>query len=121
MTSTFLGDKNNDLYIGRDGNLAFGTDLDAVLDAAQTAAQAQLGEMILALTDGVPNFQTIWESATNIAQFEAYLRRVILAVDGVQEIQSLDINVRDNKLSYVANIVSIYGSGTFLGGQENGI
>lgn len=116
MTRTFLTDSNNDIYLGTNGQLAIGVDLSAVLAAAQTAAQAQYGEMVLALDQGVPNFETIWSSQTNVAQFEAFLRRAILSVDGVKEIADLDIDVRDNALFYTAQIVSIFGSGVISNG-----
>lgn len=116
MTRTFLTDGNNDLYTGRDGRLAIGEGVAAVMAAVQTAVQAQLGEMVLAITDGMPNFQTVWSSAANVAQFEAYLRRITLGVDGVKAIESLEIVVQNNVLSYTMTVSSIYGSGTLASG-----
>lgn len=116
MTKTLEVDENNDLYIGGDGLLAIGEGVSAVMQNAQQAAQAQLGEMILAIDQGVPNFQTIWESAANVAQFEAYLRRAIQSTDGVIEVKELDTVVRDNTLFYTATIETIYGQGVIGNG-----
>lgn len=116
MTRTFSSDANNDLVILSDGNLSISSGLDAVLNAAQTAAQAQLGEMVLSIDTGVPNFQTVWSSATNVAQFEAYVRRAILSVDGVKEISEFSVDVRDNQIFYTANIVSTFGVGNISNG-----
>lgn len=116
MTKMLAVDDNNDLFIRGSGLLALNSDLDAVMQAAQHAAQAQLGEMILAIDQGVPNFQTIWESATNVAQFQAYLRRAIMSVDGVIEVRDLETEVRDNVIFYAATIVTIYGSGVLQNG-----
>ena len=108
-------DSNNDLYIGPDGSLAMATELEAVMQAAQQAAQTQLGEMIYAVDQGVPNFASVWNGAANISQFEAYLRRTLLAVDHVTGISDLTITVAGNKLSYTATIETDYGPGVLNG------
>lgn len=113
---TFASDKNNDLFIGTDGRLGVKTDLSAVMQAAQQAAQAQLGEMIYAVDEGVPNFQTIWESSANVAQFEAFLRRAIMAVEGVSKIEALTTNVRESAIFYSVDILTIYGRGNLTNG-----
>ena len=108
-------DENNDLYIGPDGSLALATGLEAVMQAAQQAAQTQLGEMMYAVDGGVPNFQSIWNGAANVSQFEAYLRRTLLAVDHVTGISDLTITVGGHKLSYTATIETDYGPGALNG------
>lgn len=111
----FSADTNNDLYIGPGGSMAISTELQAVMQAAQQAAQAQLGEMIYAVDQGVPNFGTVWNGAPNIPQFEAYLRRTLLSVEGVTGIESLSVSSSGNKLSYVVTINTIYGRGAMNG------
>lgn len=106
---------NNDIFIGADGSLAQATAIEAVLQAVQQAAQTQLGEMIYAVDQGVPNFGAVWNGAAKVAQFEAFLRRTILAVDHVIGIDNLSIVIADNKLSYVANIQTDYGPGALNG------
>lgn len=108
-------DENNDLYIGADGSLAMATELDAVMQAAQQAAQTQLGEMQYAVDQGVPNFATVWNGAANLSQFEAYLRRTLLAVDHVTGVQDLTVSVANNALSYAATILTDYGPGALNG------
>jgi len=39
---------DNDIFLDTSGNLTMRSDLAAVVDACQTAAQSQLGEMVLA-------------------------------------------------------------------------
>lgn len=116
MTRMIAVDSRNDIYIGKDGSLTLNRDLIAVMQAAQHAAQAQLGEMVLAVDEGVPNFQTVWESAANIAQFEAYVRRAILSVEGVTGIQEFTATVSNNAVQYSATINTIYGSGVLANG-----
>lgn len=112
---TIAVDENNDLYIGADGSLAMAADLDAVMQAAQQAAQTQLGEMQYAVDQGLPNFATVWNGAANLSQFEAYLRRTLLAVDHVTGIQDLTVSVANNALSYEATILTDYGPGALNG------
>ena len=116
MAKSFGLNANNDIYIGLDGLMVIKSDLDALLQDCKTAAQAQLGEMILAIDKGVPNFETIWQSSANVAQFESYLRTTILSVAGVTEIKNLTIKVAENTLFYRAEIVTIYGQGVISNG-----
>lgn len=119
MTKTFATNANNDLYIGSDGNLVIHTGLLAVRDACSTAAKAQLGEMVLDINRGIPNFQTIWIGAPNIPQFETALRNTLQAVADVVEVISLTININSGVLSYTAVILTTYGQ-TFISGFLNG-
>lgn len=108
-------DRTNDLFLQPDGNLAVNQDIFAVMQSAQHSAQAQLGEMMYAIDQGVPNFQTIWESSANVAQFQAYLRTAIAQTPGVIEVKELDTVVQGNQISYTAVIATIYGMGTING------
>lgn len=113
---TLAVDAKNDLYIGRDGALAVATDLEAVMQAAQQAAQTQLGEMQYAIDEGIPNFSAVWGGAANIAQFEAYLRRTLLAVEGVRRIVALTTSTAENRLSYAVTLETDFGQGAINGG-----
>ena len=115
MTRVFAVDENNDLVIAGNGNLSISTELDAVLQACEHAAKAQLAEMVLAVDEGVPNFQTIWNGSPNVPQFEAYLRRQLQNVTGVIEVTEINTTVSNNVLSYTATIRTIYGQGAING------
>lgn len=115
MPRTFAVDENNDIYLGPDGSLAIASNLTATLQAAQQAAQTQLAEMEYAVDQGLPNFEVVWNGAANISQFDAYLRRAILAVERVTGITELTISVAGNQLSYVATITTDYGPGVLNG------
>ncbi len=115
MTQTFTTDSRNDLTLAADGNLSISTGLQGVLQACATAAKAQLGEMVLALNRGVPNFQTIWNSRRNVAQFEAFLRATLESVSGVQKVDELTVNVENSVLKYSAVIVTDFGAGALNG------
>lgn len=115
MTQTLAVNKNNDLYIGRDGNLVIFFGLDAVLQACEHAVKAQLGEMVLATDQGIPNFQLIWNGTPNLIQWEAALRRAISQVSDVIEVVSLVATQDGNVLNYTATIRTIYGEGSISG------
>lgn len=116
MTQTFAVNSNNDLYIGKDGNLAIVSGLEAVLQNCEHAAKTTLGELVLQTNVGIPDFQVVWNGVPNIQQFDAALRQALLAVDGVVEVVSL-ITTRDaDKLVYQATIRTIYGSGAISNG-----
>lgn len=119
MSKSLAVDKNNDLFIRGDGRLAVNDGLASVMQCAAHAAKSQFGEMVFAVDEGVPNFQTIWESAANVAQYQSFLRRTILATTDVLEVKELDTVVRDNALFYTATIVTPYGE-TFISGAING-
>lgn len=115
MTQTLAVTDRNDIYIGANGNLAMAANAEAVKLACASASKAQLGEMVLAVLLGIPNFQVVWVGAPNIAIFERYLRNALLAVPGVTGIKSLTTSESDNKLKYVAEINTIYGEVTANG------
>ena len=116
MTRSFGENNNNDLYIGEDGNLVIRQDIEAVLLLCKAAAEAQLLEMVLAVDQGMPNFQTIWTDAGSIAPFEAALRVQISSIPDVRNIKSLDITVIGNDLIYRAVIDTVFGEGEIDGG-----
>lgn len=112
---TFATDFNNDLYVVGD-DLAMYEGIEAVMQLCEHSVKAQLGEMILAMEDGVPTMQTVWQSAANIAMFEAYLRRAIMSVPNVTGIASLAISVEGSAVVYSATIQTIYGIGNINNG-----
>jgi hypothetical protein len=111
---SFATDETNDLFIqGR--NLAIVTDLQAVLNVAKHAAQAILGEMVFAKTEGMPYFETIWSGNPTSAAFEAAFRVRVARIPGVETIASLEANQVGDAMQYRAEIVTIYGAGVVNG------
>lgn len=110
MTLTLLTDKNNDLYLDVNGNIAVGTGIKAVTALCEFAAKTRLGEMIFQANEGLPNFQVIWNGSPNPAQFEAALRQTLINVPDVSEIINITMTINSNSLNYVAIIKTIYGN-----------
>lgn len=115
MTRTLAVDDNNDIFVGVDGLLSIATARDAVMQACAQAAKAQLGEMIYAVDQGLPNFEVVWNGAPNLSQYEAYLRRNIEAVADVISVDAVTITANAGVLSYIATIKTIYGPGLLNG------
>lgn len=115
MTRIFSVDENNDLFINEQGTLAISSGLKAVLQNCEHAAKAQLKEMVLNYDQGVPNFETIWNGSPNVIQFRAALRRTLLNVEGVTNVNELTVTVANNVLSYFAIIATVYGQGQLNG------
>lgn len=111
MTLVVAVDSNNDIFVGPDGSLATAAGLLAVLQACEHAAKTQAGEMVYAVDQGLPNFATIWNGSPQRSQFEAFLRRALLAVPDVLEVRELNTEVSGGVLSYRAVIKTIYGTG----------
>lgn len=116
MITTFAVDENNDIFLDENGNVAMLVGMPAVLQLCDHAAKTILGEMVLAVNEGVPYFQTVWKDGEpNIAAFEAALRKTLIAVEGVENVSQLQISITSDILTYVAVIVNIYGTGNLNG------
>lgn len=109
MTRILAVDENNDIFIGRDGRLSLANGIDAVAQACKHAVEVQLGEMMFAVDQGVPRFETVWRGSPNLGQFEAALRAQVLAVADVLRISSLEVDRIEGVLSYRMIIETIYG------------
>lgn len=120
MTQTLGTNVANDIYLGANGNIVILSGILGVEGACQTAAYAQLGEMVLSVNRGIPNFQVVWVGSPNLAIFEAALRTTLENVDGVQTVKKLTLSVANNELSYEADIVTDFGPTTISGTIDNG-
>lgn len=122
MTAVVAINSINDIYMDSTNNLAmlFGNQsntagLAAVAQACQTASLAQLGEMILFTTQGMPALQSVFNSNPNLAVYQTALVAAIQQVPGVISVQSIIFTKTGNVLNYVAEIQSQYGEMTING------
>lgn len=116
MTVTFGTNADNDLYLGPDGNLVVLTGLAAVTAVCETTSRALLTEMIYQVNSGIPYFESIFVGSPNYAIFRSYLINALLAVDGVQNVQSLTLTVNKGVLHYQATIQTKFGPGVISNG-----
>ena len=115
MTQVFAVNSNNDLYIDKNGRLAIFKDLPAILQGCEHVAKALLGEMVLAIDQGIPYFQAVWDGIPNLQQFQTALRTAFLGVDGVVEVISLIVSQNADTLNYTAIIRTVFGGGSISG------
>ena len=111
MARVFSVNSRNDIFASEGGRLAISTNLQAVLQHCEHAAKAQANEMVLALDRGVNTFQSVWDGSINVLQFEAFVRRQLLRVNGVVSIDEFDARAVSNTIQYTATIRTIYGTG----------
>lgn len=117
----FAVDKNNDLYIGPNGQLAMNADLAAFSQACEHAMQSLLGEMVFATGRGLPYMETVWGSSPNLRLFEDHARRILRGIPGSLGVTAFECENTDNTLTYRASIRSVYGTAAINGeGADNG-
>lgn len=105
----FAVTEQNDIYIGSNGNFAGAFGIEAVANVCRHCAQAILGEMVLATSQGMPYFPAIWNGTPSTKAFEAAFRSRITSVRHVIAITSLDIVLVGEVMQYSATIQTDYG------------
>lgn len=113
---TLETDFNNDLVIGKDGNLSLISGLQAVAQTAEHYGYTLRGEMAFSADLGVPFFDVAFGATPNIAQFESFMRSRIMEVPEVIRINSFTAQQVNDSLLYNADIVTIYGAETISNG-----
>lgn len=102
MTS-LATDSRNDLYLTPEGNIALARGVEGVKQDCEHAMKAQLGEMVLQLSRGVPTMATVWQR-WNPIQFEAYARRMLLSVPNVLSVVAFEMTRSNDVAHYTATI-----------------
>ena len=120
MTTVIAIDANNDLYLDSSNNIAVATGQEAIRQACLTACQTQLGECVLEIGRGLPNFQLIWVGSPNYSAWQSYLVSTLLSVDGVISVKEVTINHQGNVLIYTATIETQFGTLVLSGAVNNG-
>ena len=109
MTRTIaIFPNTNDVYRNISGDLKIVMRLEAVAYLCKTAMQAQRGEMVLAADQGMPTFETAWDTY-NPAQFEAAARTVLTAIPDVLAVETFSVERQGEVLRYTATIRTVYG------------
>lgn len=109
---TLAVNEDNDLFLDESGNIVTYRDLDAIIQVIEQAVKTLLGECVLQIDRGMPNFETVWAGSPNILQFNDSLQRVIQSVPGVIDVAYIQNTLEENVLGYRAVIQTIYGEGT---------
>ena len=104
-----------DIYLGTDGNLVMATGLAACVESCRRASFVNLGELPYAQTRGAP-FIDIMETV-DLSLYEFYIRQVLLTVPNVTAVASVEFTVAGETINWVAQINTLYGSGTVTNGD----
>ena len=112
---SFQTDDDNDFVTLPNGNLAMVQNRDAVAQEAKHFAATARAEMIHAYDEGIPFLREAFSKQPNLAQFEASLRRRLLATPDVTGIVSLDTQIEGETLKYTATLQTTYGTVTING------
>lgn len=107
---TFDVDANNDLFIGRDGNLAICRDEQATLRLCEHYALTKRGEMLHKKDKGIPFWNSVFCPNVDLALFESSFRERMREIPEVLEVVSFSAEVIDNTVKYVAIIRTQYGA-----------
>ncbi|MBI6530200.1 hypothetical protein JEP40_13890 [Proteus vulgaris] len=112
---TFSIDKNNDLFIGPDGNLQFSEKDEAVKKLCQHFAKAVRGEMLHKKDKGIPFWPTTFGRQADVPMFETAFRQRMSEIEEVVEVTHFSATVENGELKYQATIRTIYGGFTLNG------
>lgn len=112
MSQTLAVDSNNDLYTDEARNLVLLSGVAAVQQNCGHALKTTLGECVLDLPRGLPNFEAVWNGRPNLAQYEAAALAALQAVEGVVQVVAFEPSRVNDTLQYAATIQTIYGRAT---------
>jgi hypothetical protein len=105
---TFATNDNYDIYLGRDGNLAMVTDLEAVKQTCEHVSRTILGELPYAQSRGIPFKQLSLDATSDTGLYDMYLRKVLMTVQGVTGVGNVSFQADGDNLKYSAEIKTIY-------------
>lgn len=106
---SFLTDENNDLYLNGQNQVATGSDNEAIAQIVINALRTIKGELQLNIDSGVPYFETIFNKNPDIQLWQGFMIEEAEKIDGVIKVDSMDITIDDDQLSYEMKIKTIYG------------
>lgn len=107
---TIATDENNDWFLDSQGNLSFVTGIQAVSQSSKNYGSTKRGEMIHSIEHGVAFFDTAFDHAPSLSQFEASVRRRLSELPDLVSILNLSVNQNGEELSYTATLETVYGT-----------
>lgn len=117
MTTVIGINENNDMYMDETNNIAIFSGQTsnkngqtAIEQAAKTATLAQLTEMILFTTQGMPALQQVFVGSPNYSLYQTALVAAIENIDDVVSVTSLVLSATGGIMSYTATVETIYGT-----------
>lgn len=111
---TFAVNAMNDVYT-ENGLLVLATDMDALTQRCTQVMSAVRGEMLYAVDQGMPFYETIWTGSPNLLAFEAASRVELLRIPEVKSVDAFTASISNNELSYRAQLTTTLGAVTVNG------
>ena len=105
----FKENENNDI-----GKVEIIEGLDAVIQLARSAMEAQAGEMIFNAASGMPNEDITWNN-TNLQQFDFFAIKTLKGVKGVTQVSGFQSEIKGDAVTYQATLTTVYGVGNLNG------
>lgn len=102
--STIAKDANCDLYIDSNGRLAMVHGKDAYAQIINAKMRTVLGEMQLAMQNGIPYFQTVFSDKSMLPIWQDEVEKMLRSIPFVKNISSFDCNYDNDVLKYTAEI-----------------
>ncbi len=115
MARIWQTNDNNDIFTTPGGRLAQRTDLQAILQQAEHAMSAQLGEMIYARDRGVNTDDSVWSGAVNLLSFESFARQQLERIPSIINIEDFQARLDGNTIRYTTTLRTRFGAGTITG------
>lgn len=112
---TFNTNTNNDIFLDDLGNISVVESLDAETKIIENVIKTQRGELQLEIEKGVPYFETIFSSSGDVSIWQNFMTDEVESVEGVIRVESFDVKITENTLSYEMNILTDYGNSEIRG------
>lgn len=109
-----LGAIDSDLYLNNDGNLAFVSGIESVLQQCEQAMKLQMGEAIYSVNRGI-SYESAVFNRLMLDRFQAEARVLLQSIRDVEVVNSFDVSIVNDVLAYRAVIRTVYGEGVIGG------
>jgi hypothetical protein len=106
---TFDVNESNDIYLGKDGNLALVRDEAAVKNCCMHYAKALRGEILHKIDKGIPYWKTTFGRNADLPMFDTAFRERMQEIAQVLAVDSFSASIEHHTLFYTAVISTIYG------------
>ena len=101
--------EDNDIYLDKDGNIAFASNAQAVGNVSRNAIRTQMGELQFNRYYGVPYFQTVFIDYSTIDIWKSYVEDILKDLEHIDSINDMSAEIKDSVLSYSIELETDFG------------
>ena len=110
--------ETNDLFLDTNGNIALAFGKDAYEQIVNAKMKTVSGEVPFNLRLGLPYFDTVFKSASNIEIWRSEAIRMLKGISFVDDVLSFDCNFSQGVVKYTSKILTKSGA-VELNGKSN--